>query len=147
MQVGEVMTKNCRFVNANDTLRKAAEIMAAEDVGILPVADKDRLIGMISDRDIVTRSLARGGNGKAHVRDVMTKNVKYCFEDADLDDTLENMAEIQVRRLPVMNREKRLVGIVSLSDAARAYSPDAVGIAFSGVVTPVDDDTIESGIV
>ncbi|HWY61450.1 MAG TPA: CBS domain-containing protein [Rhizomicrobium sp.] len=145
--MGEVMTKNCRFVNANDTLRKAAEIMAAEDVGILPVADKDRLIGMISDRDIVTRSLARGGNGKAHVRDVMTKNVKYCFEDADLDDTLENMAEIQVRRLPVMNREKRLVGIVSLSDAARAYSPDAVGIAFSGVVTPVDDDTIESGIV
>ena len=147
MQVGEVMTKSCRFVNANDTLRKAAEIMAAEDVGILPVADKDRLIGMISDRDIVTRSLARGGNGKAHVRDVMTKNVKYCFEDADLDDTLENMAEIQVRRLPVMNREKRLVGIVSLSDAARAYSPDAVGIAFSGVVTPVDDDTIEPGIV
>jgi CBS domain-containing protein len=147
MQVGEVMTKRCRFVNANDTLRKAAEIMAAEDVGILPVADKDRLIGMISDRDIVTRSLARGGDGKTHVRDAMTKNVKYCFEDADLDDTLENMAEIQVRRLPVMNREKRLVGIVSLSDAARMYSPDAVGIAFSGVVTPVDDDTIESGIV
>jgi CBS domain-containing protein len=147
MQVGEVMTKNCRFVNANDTLHKAAEIMAAEDVGILPVAEKDRLIGMISDRDIVTRSLARGGSGKAHVRDVMTKNVKYCFEDADLDDTLENMAEIQVRRLPVMNREKRLVGIVSLSDAARVYSPDAVGIAFSGVVAPVDDDTIESGIV
>ena len=111
------------------------------------INENDRLVGMISDRDIVTRSLARGGNGKTHVRDAMTKNVKYCFEDADLDDTLENMAEIKVRRLPVMNREKRLVGMVSLSDAARLYSPDAVGLAFSEVVTPVDDDTIESGIV
>jgi CBS domain-containing protein len=67
----------------------------------------------------------------------MTSDVKYCFEDADLDETLENMAEIQLRRLPVVNREKRLVGIISLADAARSYSPDAVGIAFSGVVSPV----------
>jgi CBS domain-containing protein len=146
MYVSDVMTKNCRYVNAGDTLQKAAEIMASEDVGILPVADKDRLIGMISDRDIVTRGVAKGGIGKAQVRDVMTENVKYCFEDADLDATLENMADIHVRRLPVMNRQKRLVGIVSLSDVARVYSPDAVGIAFSGVVS-LDDDIIESGIV
>lgn len=138
MQVGEVMTRNCRLINVNDTLQKAAQIMAEENVGILPVADKDRLVGMISDRDIVTRCIAHGGDSKAYVRDAMTRNVKYCFEDADIEDILENMADIQVRRLPVMNRDKRLVGIVSLGDAARLYAPDAVGLAYCGVVSDSD---------
>jgi CBS domain-containing protein len=138
MQVEEVMSRNCRVVNVNDTLQKAARIMREENVGVLPVQDpdKDRLVGVITDRDIVTRCVASGGDGDAKVRDAMTEDVKYCFEDADLDETLENMAEIQLRRLPVVNREKRLVGIISLADAARCYSPDAVGVAFSGVVSP-----------
>ena len=138
MQVEQVMSRKCRVVNANDTLQKAARIMREENVGILPVQDpdKDRLVGMITDRDIVTRCVASGKDGDARVRDAMTQDVKYCFEDADLDETLENMAEIQLRRLPVMSRQKRLVGIVSLADAARCYSPDAVGVAFSGVVSP-----------
>jgi CBS domain-containing protein len=135
MQVGEVMSRNCRIVKADDTIQKAARIMADEDVGILPVADQDRLIGMVSDRDIVTRCVAHGADGGTRVRDVMTRDVKYCFEDADLDETLDNMAEIQLRRLPVVSREKRLVGIVSLGDAARLYSPDAAGQAYSGVVS------------
>jgi CBS domain-containing protein len=138
MQVDQVMSRNCRIVNANDTLQKAARIMREENLGALPVQDpdKDRLIGMITDRDIVTRCVARGKDGDARVRDAMTMDVKYCFEDADLDETLENMAEIQLRRLPVVNREKRLVGIISLADAARYYAPDAVGLALSGVVEP-----------
>jgi CBS domain-containing protein len=140
MQVREVMSKNCRIVNANDTLQKAAEIMAAENVGILPVAENDRLIGMVSDRDIVTRCIAKGGDGKAKVREAMTGKVKYCFEDEDLDDTLENMAEIQVRRLPVMDSNKRLVGILSIADAARFYSADAVGVTYSGIVCPEDGE-------
>jgi CBS domain-containing protein len=114
--------------------------MAADDIGILPVAEDDRLVGMISDRDIVTRSVATGGKAGTKVREVMTPAVKYCFEDADLDKTLDNMAEIQVRRLPVMSRSKRLVGIVSLGDVARFYSPDAVGIALSGVVAGMDGE-------
>jgi len=140
MQVREVMSKNCRIVNAGDTLRKAAEIMTAENVGILPVTENDRIVGMISDRDIVTRGVARGGDGKTRVRDAMTGHVKYCFDDADLDDTLDNMAEIQVRRLPVMDRDKRLVGIVSLADAARYYSSDAAGTTYSGIVCPVEGE-------
>jgi CBS domain-containing protein len=138
MQVDQVMSRNCRIVNANDTLQKAARIMREEDLGALPVQDpdQDRLVGMITDRDIVTRCVASGKDGDARVRDAMTTDVKYCFADADLDETLENMAEIQVRRLPVVNREKRLVGIISLADAARSYAPDAVGVALSGVVNP-----------
>jgi CBS domain-containing protein len=132
--VGEVMTRSCQIVSANCALKKAAEIMSEENIGALPVYEMDRLVGVITDRDIVTRGLAKGKNGNARVREVMTQNVKYCFVDEDLDHVLENMAEIQLRRLPVMNREKRLVGIVSLADAARLYPPDAVGIAFSGVI-------------
>ena len=140
MQVGQVMTKNCKLVNANDSLQKAAQIMREADVGILPVQENDRLVGMISDRDLVIRGLAEGGDGKALVRDAMTQNVKYCFEDEDLDHILENMAEIQVRRLPVINRQKRLVGIISLGDAARACPPEPVGIALSGVVMADTED-------
>jgi CBS domain-containing protein len=140
MQVGQVMTKSCKLVNANDTLQKAAQIMREQDVGILPVLENDRLVGVITDRDLVIRCLADGRDGKARVRDALTRNVKYCFEDEDLDHTLENMAEIQVRRLPVMNRQKRLVGIISLGDAARACPPEPVGIALSGVVMADSED-------
>jgi CBS domain-containing protein len=136
MRVGEAMNRGAHIVNANDTLKKAAEIMAEEDVGFLPVEEDDRLIGMITDRDIVTRCVAQGRDGDARVRDAMTRDVKYCYDHDDLDAVMENMAEIQVRRMPVMSEEKRLIGILSLADAARCYSPDTVGIAFSGVVSP-----------
>jgi CBS domain-containing protein len=136
MQVGEVMTRSCSIIDSNESLQKVAEIMREENIGVLPVVENDKLVGMITDRDIVTRGLAEGKGGKARVREAMTANVIYCFEDEDLDHTLENMAEIQLRRLPVMDRNKRLVGIVTLADAARCYSPDAVGLAFSGVVGP-----------
>ena len=134
MQVEEVMTRSCQIVSANCTLKKAAEIMSEDNIGALPVNEKDRLVGVITDRDIVTRGLAKGKSGNAPVREVMTQNVKYCFADEDLEHVLENMAEIQLRRLPVMNREKRLVGIVTLADAARLFTPEAVGVAFSGVI-------------
>jgi CBS domain-containing protein len=136
MKVGEAMNRGAHIVNANDTLKKAAEIMAEEDVGFLPVEEDDRLIGMITDRDIVTRCVAQGKDGDARVRDAMTRDVKYCYDYDDLEAVMENMAEIQVRRLPVMSEEKRLIGILSLADVARCYSPDTVGIAFSGVVAP-----------
>jgi CBS domain-containing protein len=134
MQVCEVMTRSWQIVSANCTLKKTAEIMSEENIGALPVYEMDSLVGVITDRDIVTRGLARGRGGNARVREVMTQNVKYCFEDEDLEHVLESMAEIQLRRLPVMNREKRLVGIMSLADAACSYAPDVVGTAFSGVI-------------
>jgi CBS domain-containing protein len=136
MKVGDAMTQDCKLVNANDTLQHAAQVMAEEGLGCLPVAEGDRLIGMITDRDIVTRCVAQGKNGSGRVRDAMTHDVKYCFEDDDIEDTLDNMSEIQVRRIPVMSRSKRLVGILSLADAARLSDSEAVGMAFCGVVKP-----------
>ena len=136
MKVSEVMCRDARLIKANDTIQHAAEIMAQEGLGFLPVEEDNRLIGMITDRDIVIRCIAQGKDGNARVRDVMTRDVKYCFAQDDLEDVMDNMAEIQVRRLPVLDENKRLVGIVSLADAARMHSPDTVGIAFSGVVTP-----------
>ena len=136
MKVAEAMNRGAHIVHANDRLKDAAKIMAEEDVGFLPVEENDRLIGMLTDRDIVVRCVAQGKDGDARVRDAMTRDVKYCYENDDLEDTMENMAELQVRRLPVMNMAKRLVGIVSLADAARCFSPNVVGIALSGVVEP-----------
>lgn len=136
MKVGDAMTKNCKLVHANDTIRKAAQIMAQEEIGWIPVQDGDRIIGMITDRDIVTRSVAQGKDGTARVRDAMTHDVKYCFEDEELDHTLDNMADLQLRRIPVMSRSKRLVGVLTLADAARSYDPSAVGAALCAVVEP-----------
>jgi CBS domain-containing protein len=136
MKVSEVMCRDAQLIDANDTVQRAAEIMAQEGLGFLPVQEDDRLVGMITDRDIVIRCIAQGKDGNARVRDAMTRDVKYCFQQDDLDDVMENMAEIQVRRLPVLSEDKRLVGVISLADAARMHTPDTVGIAFSGVVTP-----------
>jgi CBS domain-containing protein len=136
MRVSEAMTKNPRIIAANDSIKHAAKIMAEEGLGFLPVEEDDRLVGMLTDRDIVIRCVAQGKDGDARVRDAMTQDVKYCFEDDDLDEVMENIAEVQVRRMPVLSASKRLTGILSLADAARCFSADAVGVALSGVVTP-----------
>jgi len=146
MKISEVMNRSALIINANETLKKAAQIMASVDIGFLPVEDEDRLVGMITDRDIVTRCVAQGKDGTSRVRDAMTKDVKYCFDDDDIDDVMDNMADLQVRRLPVMSRDKRLVGVLSLADAARTYSPDAVGVAFSGVVSPGGSHSGDRGV-
>lgn len=136
MKVHEAMTRQVCTAAPTDTLQRAAEIMAREDIGCLPVAEGDRLVGTITDRDIAVRAVAAGKAPDTPVRSVMTPNVKYCYEDESLDDVAQNMGELQVRRLPVLNREKRLVGIVSLADAALSYSPEAVGDALCAIVAP-----------
>jgi CBS domain-containing protein len=95
-------------------------MMAECDCGVVPIEENDRLVGMITDRDMVVRALAHGKTGETKVREVMSTDVKYCFEDDDLDNVAHNMGDLQVRRLPVVNRDKRLVGILSLGDIAAA---------------------------
>ncbi len=136
MKISDAMTQSTHMVHVNDTLKKAAQIMARENLGFLPVNDGDRLVGTITDRDIAIRCVAEGKEAESYVRDAMTRDVKYCYEDQEIEEVMENMADIQVRRLPVMSRSKRLVGVLSLADAARHYSPDAAGMAFSGIVAP-----------
>jgi CBS domain-containing protein len=136
MRIRDVMTRNPQVINPDDTIKHAARLMADCDCGILPVGEGDRLVGIITDRDIAIRGVGEGKGPHAKVRDAMTHEVKYCFEDEDTEHVAENMADLQVRRLPVMNRDKRLAGIVSLSDLARK-EPD-MGKALAGIAQPSD---------
>lgn len=124
MKVSETMTSDVRIVDPAQTIMEAAQMMAESDCGALPVGEDDRLIGMITDRDIAIRAVAAGKGPDSLVGDVMSNDVCYCFEDQDLGEITANMAEIKVRRLPVVDRGKRLVGIVSLGDIARADGQD-----------------------
>jgi CBS domain-containing protein len=137
MNVSDCMTREVTVVSPNDTIQQAAKLMAQIDAGILPVAENDRLVGMITDRDIAVRAVAEGKNPtQTRVRDVMTSEVRYVYEDDAIEDTAETMSELQVRRLPVINREKRLVGIISLADIAREHEPRQAGEALQGIARP-----------
>jgi CBS domain-containing protein len=111
-------------------------MMADCDCGVLPVGENDRLVGMITDRDIVVRALAQGMGGDTKIREVMSEDVKYCFEEDDVSDVARNMGDLQVRRLPVVNRDKRLVGIVTLGDIAKTDEMQSAAEALSGVSEP-----------
>jgi CBS domain-containing protein len=136
MRIREVMSRDVILASPRQTIGEVAQMMSARDIGFMPVGDRDRIIGMITDRDIVVRGLAAGKGPNTPVGDVMTEDVKYCFEDEDIDHVVTNMGENQVRRLPVMNRNKRLVGIVTLADAALEHDPVIVGEALLRVVEP-----------
>ena len=136
MKVRDAMTPDVQLCTPNDTLKDAAEAMMALNVGLLPVTDNDRLVGMITDRDIAVRGVARGRGPETPVADVMTQEVKYCFEDQDINEVTRNMGEIQVRRLPVVNREKQLVGIIALGDIARSRSGDGTDDALHQISQP-----------
>ena len=136
MKVKEAMTRDVHTVAPDATLRDAANAMMAADVGVLPVQEHDRLVGMITDRDIAVRAIAKGLGPDASVREVMTRDVKYCFIDADADDVTQNMGDIQVRRLPVVNDDKRLVGIVSLCDLAANGGTRQAGEALREIARP-----------
>lgn len=120
MQVNQVMSRGVECVRPEDTLNHAARKMRDLDVGPLPVCgDNDRLVGMVTDRDITVRAVAEGWDPNTrHVREVMTPEVVYCFEDQDVEEAAQQMRDRQIRRLVVLDRDKRLVGIVSLGDLA-----------------------------
>jgi len=135
MQVSQVMTRGVSLAKPDETIQDAAMRMMETDTGSLPVGEGDRLIGMVTDRDIAIRAIAHGKGPDTPVRDVMTAQIMYCFEDEDVRDIAQNMGDQQVRRLPVVNRDKRLVGIVSLADLA-LYQTAAATEAIEGVSQP-----------
>lgn len=120
MKIKEAMTTNVRIAKPDQTIREAARAMAEVDSGVLPVGENDRLVGMITNRDIAVRGVGEGKGPETSVREVMTDHVDYCFEDQDVKEVTKNMASIKARRLPVLNRDKRLVGIISLGDIAQS---------------------------
>ena len=137
MKVQEAMSREVCLAAPDQSIRDAARMMADRDIGALPVSEGDRLVGMITDRDIAVRAVAEGLGPETRIADVMSREqVMYCFEDDDLDDIAANMGKIQVRRLPVVNRDKRLVGIVALSDVAGLEDARQTGKAVAGISTP-----------
>lgn len=137
MKISEMMTRDVKMTAPSQSIREAAKMMADLDAGALPVADQDRLVGMITDRDIAIRAIASGRGPDTPIREVMTQDVKYCFEDQSVEEVAHNMGDIRVRRLPVLNRDKRLVGIVSIGDIATSgESDEEVGNALSGISRP-----------
>lgn len=136
MKISECMSRDVQIAAPDHTMQSAAQIMADIDAGFLPVADDDRLIGIVTDRDIAIRGVAAGRPPEASIREVMTDEVKYCFADEEAEDVLENMGDIQVRRLPVVDREKRLVGIVSITDLASNSDATAAGQTLGDTARP-----------
>jgi CBS domain-containing protein len=119
MRIAEIMTQDPEVITSDFVLKDAALKMRELDVGMLPIGKDDRLVGMLTDRDITIRATAEGRDPKkTKVQDVMTPEVVYCFEDQDVSQAAKLMQERQIRRLPILNPEKRLIGIVSLGDVA-----------------------------
>ena len=133
MLVRDIMTRDVQLLAPHNTLQEAARLMRDDNIGSLPVADGDRLVGYLTDRDLVIRGLAEGLSGDSHIHDVMTDQVLYCFEDEDVEEVAVNMADNQVRRLPVISREKRLVGIVALGDLATKAADASAEDALEGI--------------
>lgn len=136
MHVKEAMTDQVAIASPKQTVQDAAKMMARLDIGVLPVGENDRLVGMITDRDIAVRAVAAGKGPSTPIEEVMSHEVRYCYEDDDIDEVSVNMAEIQLRRLPVLNGEKRLIGILSLADIATMDGPDSAGTALTGISQP-----------
>ena len=133
-RVADVMARDVRIANPEDSVQQAARLMRDEDTGVLPVGEGDRLVGMVTDRDVALRLVADGRDpAQTKVRDVMTNDVLYVFEDEPVSHVAENMAERQVRRMPVVNRDKRLVGIVSIGDLKRRGRHRESARALAGV--------------
>lgn len=137
MRVSEAMTCDVWVARPDLTVEDVARTMAAIDVGLLPVAEDGRLVGMITDRDIALRAIGDGKGPSAEVAQVMTRDVKYCYMDEDTVHVARNMAAQQVRRLPVLTRDKRLVGILSLADLVHHEGGvRLVGSAYRGIAEP-----------
>lgn len=139
--VSQVMSRNARFVAPGESLQRAAQLMGELDVGALPVCDGERLVGMVTDRDIAVRGIAAGkAPAAAHVDEVMSADVRWCFEDQPLDELVAQMAGSQVRRVPVVSHDdqRRLVGIVALADLARHADDRSTEQVTQAVSTPID---------
>jgi CBS domain-containing protein len=138
MKVSECMTWDVLIADPDQTVGDAAKAMLDVDIGVLPVGENDRLVGVITDRDIAVRGVAEGLGPGARIREVMSPEVKYCFEDQEIEEILDNMSEIKIRRLPVLDRDKRLVGIVSLADLVAKANGHAAksGMTLSAITEP-----------
>lgn len=140
-QVSDAMTRGVRTIGPSETLLRAAQAMTELDIGAIPVCDGERLLGMVTDRDIVVRGVAQGyASDQACVSDVMTEEAEWCFEDDSVEDVLDKMRSHQIRRLAVIDREKHLVGMVSIGDLAVKVHGADTNEALDGISQPAAPD-------
>jgi len=134
MQIKELMTREVDLIEPTTMINVACQLMKKEDVGALPISKDDKLVGMITDRDVVVRAIAEGKDpASTHVSEAMSNEVLYCFDDQTVEEVAANMGDNQVRRLPVVNRDKELVGIVSLGDLSNADAKAETGAALGRI--------------
>jgi len=137
MKLKEIMTRDVEVIHPDDSLQTAAQKMRDRDIGFLPVCDGDRLAGVVTDRDLIVRVIAEGTDPTAMMgRNLATAPVIYCFEDQEVDEAARIMQENQIRRLVILNRDKRLVGVVSLGDLAMNRPADQSGEVLQSVSEP-----------
>ena len=137
MQVSQILTRDVETIRPDTTVKEAAQRMRSMDVGSLPVCDGRHLLGMVTDRDITIRITAEGRDAaNTPVQDAMTPDVTYVFEDQDVQDAARIMREQQIRRLPVLDREKKLVGILALGDVAQIGDDRLAGDALEQISEP-----------
>ena len=135
--VSDVMTRNVRSLSPSSTIAEAAQAMDELDVGVIPVCEGDTLLGVVTDRDIVVRAVAKGLDGDTPLTDVMSTNIRTARESDDLDTVLADMAASQIRRLPVLDGEKRLIGIISIGDiAVKGQDEEDVGQSLGEISAP-----------
>ncbi len=137
MKVYDIMSSDVQLITPDDTIQAAAQKMVDADVGFLPVGENDKLVGMVTDRDIALRAVARGKNpASTRVREVMTDKVLYCLEDEDVEQAADTMANLRIRRLPIIDDDKRLVGVLSLGDIAFKHKASTAGTTLVHVCDP-----------
>ena len=137
MQLSQILTRDPEVIGPDTSVKEAAQRMRSMDVGSLPVCDGRRLLGMVTDRDITIRITAEGRDpASTPVQEAMTPDIQYVFADQDVRDAAKIMREQQIRRLPVLDREKRLVGIVSLGDIATTGQDQLSGDALESISQP-----------
>ena len=123
--IADIMTRDVQTISTQETIQRAAQLMDELNVGAIPVLDGDKLVGMITDRDITVRSVAAGQDPRStKVTDVMSTDVRTCTEDQSIDDVLATMGDVQIRRIPVLDAQSKVIGIVSLGDVATSDAAD-----------------------
>ncbi len=139
--VSQVMTRGVRSLAPRDTMQLAAQAMDELNIGALPVCDGDQLVGIVTDRDITVRGVAHGRPAdQTPLSELMTQEVCWCYDDQPIEEVAEEMEEVQVRRMPVVDRDKHLVGMVSLGDVATKASRSEAADALAGISEPAEPD-------
>ncbi len=136
MKISEVMSRDIEVASPQDSIQSVAQKMAQLDVGALPVCDGRKIQGMVTDRDIAVRGVAQGVGSDSPISQIMTGNLEYVMANDDLDRAADKMADSQIRRLPVVDQDQQLVGIISLGDLSREHKEKVVGRTLEEISEP-----------